>query len=96
MPLIFCRLSLYRSLHSLVHVSTSGIVVAVLFASLGVMLAVDTALQGSVDDVNWGFSMHREDSSLRDMLIHVCSAMSTFVFAYYTNPEIPPLVSVFM
>lgn len=89
---MFSCLVFHRSLHSLVHISTSGIVVAVLFALLGIFLAVDASLKGNLVGVNWGFTMDKEDSSLHKTMIHFCSAVSTFVFTYYANPEIPPLM----
>lgn len=78
-----------RSLCNLAHVSTLGIMVAFLFASIGIVVGAISTIHSSIDGVHW---VKTADQTSWDLVVSICGAVSTYVFAYYANPSIPPLM----
>lgn len=78
----------FKDVSSLDYFSASGVLVAVLFAVLGVVLAAIAIIEGKVANLEWGVPKTKS----WDLTIAICGAIATFNFGFLANPALPPLM----
>ncbi|CAD7700781.1 unnamed protein product, partial [Ostreobium quekettii] len=78
-----------RNISSLEFASTTGVAVAAALSVLGIILSTIAVASGGLSDVEWWIPK----GSLGMKLIPTTfGAISTYVFAYFVNQELPPLM----